>query len=282
VGTRVYTFIWTLLECLRACERRSIGVMILDRPNPIGGCVVEGPILKGGFESFVGNATIPMRHGLTMGEMASFFVRHFDLDVELEVIAARGWDPKDTFDRLRRPWLPPSPNLPTPQSTLVYPGQVLFEGINVSEGRGTTTPFEILGAPFVDPERLIREMAGIEEIGVRLLPLYFRPTFDKWAEQLCGGLSIHIVDPRRFRSFALSVRLMQSLHKLWPQEFRWLSPPYEYETEKPPIDILYGSDRLRTEISTTDSTPLCEVDIESWSEAVADSLLYGSADRLVA
>ena len=192
VGTRVYTFVWTVLECLYACAEANVSVLILDRPNPIGGRVVEGPLLDNAYRSFVGGASIPMRHGLTMGELALLLKSELRIDVSLEIIPVRGWSPDDTFDSLHRHWLLPSPNLPTTQSAMVYPGQVLLEGTNLSEGRGTTTPFELAGAPFIDPDTLIQTLDDIDLPGVHFLPLYFRPTFDKWAGQLCGGQLLFI------------------------------------------------------------------------------------------
>ncbi|QDV82605.1 exo-beta-N-acetylmuramidase NamZ domain-containing protein [Planctomycetes bacterium TBK1r] len=275
VGTRVYTFVWTMLECLHACAEANVSVLVLDRLNPIGGRIVEGPLLEDAYRSFVGGAPIPMRHGLTMGELALLLQSELQIDVSLEIIPVRGWSPDDTFDSLRRHWLLPSPNLPTAQSAMVYPGQVLLEGTNLSEGRGTTTPFEIVGAPFVDPDTLIQALDDIDLPGVHFLPLSFRPTFDKWADQLCGGISIHITDPQQFRSLKTSIAILSMIQHHWPDAFRWLGPPYEYETQKPPIDIIHGSSRLRLGLNhdhTIDD--LAELDVTSWNQRTHKFQLY--------
>jgi uncharacterized protein YbbC (DUF1343 family) len=272
VGTRVYTYIWTLLECMRACAETDVGIVVLDRPNPIGGKIVEGPLLDTGFFSFVGGAQIPMRHALTFGEMGQFFCDEFEIDVDLRVLPMAGWRREQTFDQLGRHWIPPSPNLPRVESALVYPGQVLLEGTNLSEGRGTTTPFEMIGAPFISPDRLINAVNGYQLPGVRFLPINFRPTFDKWSGQLCGGVSIHITDLDAFRSYQTTVTLIRVIQNLWPDDFAWLPPPYEYETVKPPIDIISGDGRMREGTSMDD---LCRVDLHAWQERTQNSLIYG-------
>jgi uncharacterized protein YbbC (DUF1343 family) len=281
VGTRVYTFIWTVLECLRACADAGLPMLVLDRPNPIGGQIVEGPLLDSDCQSFVGGASIPMRHGLTIGEMARLLAVEAKLDVTVEIVPMLGWSPDLAFAALSRHWLPPSPNLPRIESTLVYPGQVLLEGTNLSEGRGTTTPFEIVGAPFIDPEVLLSRLTDASLPGVRFLPVYFCPTFDKWRDQRCGGVSIHVTDLERFRSFATSIAVLQAVHRQWPDDFRWLDPPYEYETVKPPIDIIYGSRKLRQCLGSAESSrTLAEVDIDAWSERIEAARIYGAgADR---
>ena len=274
VGTRVYTFVWTMLECLNACAEANVPVLVLDRPNPIGGCVVEGPILEEGFRSFVGGASIPMRHGLTMGEMARLQKSEFRIDVPLEVVPMRGWSPDDRFESLGRHWLPPSPNLPRIESTLVYPGQVLFEGTNVSEGRGTTTPFEMVGATFIEPDVLIDEMAELDLPGVRFLPIHFRPTFDKWSDQSCRGVTIHVTDANQFRAVRTSISILSVIRKHWPNDFQWLGPPYEYETEKKPIDIIFGGEKLRKwPASTEDVIELASVDVKDWTANSRESNL---------
>jgi uncharacterized protein YbbC (DUF1343 family) len=275
VGTRVYTFVWTMLECLRACEEADIPMLVLDRPNPIGGQIVEGPLLDGEYRSFVGGASIPMRHGLTIGEMALWLSNEFQLDVSLEVVPMQGWSADLAFQSLSRHWLPPSPNLPRIESTLVYPGQVLLEGTNLSEGRGTTTPFEIVGAPYVDPEVLIADLAACELPGVSFLPVYFRPTFDKWCDQRCGGISIQVTDAEQFRSVQTSIAILRVVNHQWPREFQWLEPPYEYETQKPPIDIIYGSSKLRDNLGSAVSIKdLAGVDAKGWGERTAAIQIY--------
>jgi uncharacterized protein YbbC (DUF1343 family) len=274
VGTRVYTYIWTMLECLWACADAGLPVVVLDRPNPLGGIIVEGPTLDLNYRSFVGGAAIPMRHGLTIGEMARLLNAQLDIGGELDVIPMTGWSPDLGYEDLGRIWIAPSPNLPRVQSAQVYPGQVLLEGSNLSEGRGTTTPFEIVGAPYVDAVTLQQAMASEDLPGVRFLPIQFRPTFDKWARDLCGGVSLHVTQPHVLRPYAMTMTLLSVVQDLWPDDFRWLDPPYEYETEISPIDIISGSDRLRTALTRDTVASLCEVDGEGWRNKVRPALLY--------
>ncbi|MCB9873035.1 MAG: DUF1343 domain-containing protein [Planctomycetaceae bacterium] len=277
VGTRVYTFVWTVLECLKACAAAGIKVLVLDRPNPIGGCIVEGPLLDLDFRSFVGGASIPMRHGLTLGELARLLNSEQAIDAALEVIPLANWSPSETFTSLARVWIPPSPNLPRVESALIYPGQVLLEGTNLSEGRGTTTPFEVTGASFIDAEVLCDDLTDRQLPGVRFLPLAFRPMFDKWAGELCQGVSIHITDFNAYRPLRTTIALLAAVRRRWPQQFQWLAPPYEYETVKPPIDIISGSARLQLAIESGDDERLPCCPLTLWQERTCTSLLYGSA-----
>jgi uncharacterized protein YbbC (DUF1343 family) len=246
VGTRVYTFLWTVQQCLIACAAAKIPVVILDRPNPLGGRVVEGPLLEGGYESFVGGASIPLRHGLTLGELARLLNHEQQIGAELTVVPVEGWQRSMLFDETGRTWIPPSPNMPRVATALLYPGQVLLEGTNLSEGRGTTQPFEVVGAPFVDPHQLFYALKAPDPPGLAIRPIQFVPTFDKWKGQSCGGIALHIVDPRAVRSVAMTLQILAAVCRLWPEQFAWLPPPYEYEREKMPIDILFGSAKLRT------------------------------------
>ena len=275
VGTRVYTFAWTVLECLRACASHGVAVIVFDRPNPIGGDV-EGPLLADDYKSFVGGHSIPMRHGLTLGELSRLFVRERSIDVELQVVPLVGWTRPRRFDSLGRRWLFPSPNLPTFESTMVYPGQVLLEGTNLSEGRGTTTPFELAGAPYVDPESLCEGVDRLGLPGVRFLPTRFRPTFDKWADESCGGVSIHVTDANAFRPIRTSIALLQTVQALWPDDFGWIDPPYEYETTRPPIDIIYGDSALRESLARSSCEELAHVDRDAWLQRTEPIRLYES------
>ncbi|MCA8951004.1 MAG: DUF1343 domain-containing protein [Planctomycetes bacterium] len=249
VGTRVYTYVWTVVNCLRACAARGIPVLVLERPNPLGGEITEGAPLDLAFRSFVGGAAIPMRHGLTIGELAEFCNREFGIGAELESVPLQGHDRAMLWPETGRTWVPPSPNLPRFEGALVYPGQVLLEGTNLSEGRGTTTPFEQFGAPWLDPHALLDAAAerALEPAfrGVTLRPVHFEPTFQKHAGRACGGLFLHVTDAATFRSLRTTTTLLRLIRTLWPDEFAWLPPPYEYETVKLPIDILSGSTRLR-------------------------------------
>ncbi|MCA9129188.1 MAG: DUF1343 domain-containing protein [Planctomycetales bacterium] len=283
VGTRVYTFIWTVLECLVACGQTGKRVVVLDRPNPIGGNVFEGPLLDENFQSFVGGACIPLRHGLTIAEMARFLVAEKSLDVDLHVVPMSGWRRDMMFQETGLHFVWPSPNIPRWQTALVYPGLVLLEGTNLSEGRGTTRPFELAGAPFIQEYNWYNELQQFESHGLRFVPSRFTPTFDKWAGQSCGGVALHWADDANVRSVAATVAILATAARLWPDQFHWLPPPYEYEYEKMPIDILFGSPALRQFVDncrrgqqvTLDSiSDLLALNTEAWQERVRPYLLY--------
>ncbi|MEZ4386811.1 MAG: DUF1343 domain-containing protein [Candidatus Krumholzibacteriia bacterium] len=244
VGARYYTFVWTLLLCLEACAEQRKAVVVLDRPNPLGGAV-EGHGVGAAYRSFVGLAPIPMRHGCTLGELALWLRRWADLDVDLEVVPVTGWRRDHRHDETDRPWVMPSPNMPTFDTALVYPGACLLEGTLLSEGRGTTRPFEIVGAPGLDPDRLAAQLAARRLPGVAVRPLHFQPTFQKHAGELCGGIQLHVTDRRRFRPVLTYVSLLGEVRRLAPERELWRPPPYEYEAEKLPIDILAGGPELR-------------------------------------
>jgi uncharacterized protein YbbC (DUF1343 family) len=245
VGTRIYTYIYTMANCLRAARTHELPIVVCDRPNPIGGVDVEGPMLEPGFESFVGQFPIPMRHGMTIGELAALFNEHFGIGAKLEVVEMPHWSRDNYFDDTKLPWVLPSPNIPTLDSAIVYPGTVLFEGTNVSEGRGTTRPFELVGAPWVDPEPFAARLNARGLEGVYFRPAMFEPTFHKHAKTLCGGCQIHVLDRRTFRPVETGVALVDAFRAANPRAFAWREPPYEYEHTLAPIDILYGSSALR-------------------------------------
>ena len=267
VGTRIYTYIYTMANCLRAARKHGIKVVVCDRPNPIGGLSVEGPMLERGFESFVGLYPIPMRHGMTIGELARLFNEHFGIGADLEVIAMEGWQRTMYSDETGVPWVLPSPNIPTIDSAIAYPGTVLFEGTNVSEGRGTTRPFELIGAPWMVAERCADTMNRLELPGVRFRPAVFEPTFHKHAQTSCGGCQIHVLDRRTFRAVETGVALVGAFRAADASRFQWREPPYEYEHTKPPIDILAGSSELREQIDAGISAR--EI-AHSWEKSVAE------------
>ena len=248
IGARIYTYIYTVANCLKACGRHRIPVVICDRPNPINGVDVEGETLRPGFESFVGLFPIPMRHGLTMGEIARLFNEEFGLGAELEVVRMEGWRRSMFADDAGTPWVMPSPNMPTLEAAVVYPGTVLFEGTMLSEGRGTTRPFELVGAPWIDAERFAREMNQLHLPGAIFRPAVFEPTFQKHAKQPCGGCQIHVTDRDAFRPVMTGVALIAMFRRFDETRFAWRQPPYEYEKDKLPFDILAGSDVLRLQI----------------------------------
>ena len=267
VGTRIYTYIYTMANCLTAARKHGIHVMVCDRPNPIGGEAVEGPMLERGFESFVGMYPIPMRHGMTIGELARLFNDAFGIGADLDVIAMEGWRRGMYFDDTGLPWVLTSPNIPTLDTCVVYPGTVLFEGTNVSEGRGTTRPFELIGAPWVAAERFADAMNRLALPGVFFRPAVFEPTFHKHAKTSCGGCQIHVLDRTAFRPVETGVALLAAFRASDPAQFAWRDPPYEYEHEKLPIDILAGSSELRERIEAGE--PAREIAL-AWEAPVAE------------
>ena len=220
-------------------------VVVCDRPNPINGDDIEGALLDPAYASFVGQFPIPMRHGLTIGEAARLFNDHFGLNAAVDVVPMDGWRRSMYYDETQLPWVLPSPNIPTLETAIVYPGAVLFEGTLLSEGRGTTRPFEIIGAPWIDGERFAGAMNRRNLPGVYFRPVFFEPTFHKHAQRPCGGCQVHVTDRSTYRSMRVAVEMLEEFRTEAPGETLWRDPPYEYETVKPPIDILYGSDRLR-------------------------------------
>ena len=250
VGTRVYTFIYTMANCMRAAARHRLPVIVCDRPNPINGRDVEGNLLDEAYASFVGQYPIPMRHGMTVGELAQLFNATFGIGCDLHVARMDGWRRDMFYDNTGLPWVMPSPNIPTPDTAIVYPGAVLFEGTALSEGRGTTRPFELIGAPWIDGDALADAMNGRRLPGVHFRPVFFEPTFQKHAKTTCGGVQLHVTDRNAFRPLRTAVELIAEFEVQGPSRFAWREPPYEYEHEKMPIDILYGGSGLRDAVAT--------------------------------
>jgi uncharacterized protein YbbC (DUF1343 family) len=267
VGVRIYTYIYTMANCLKAARRHGVKVIVCDRPNPIGGAAVEGMVLVPGFESFVGMYPIPMRHGMTIGEVARLFNEHFGIGADLEVVTMEGWRRDMYFDDTGLTWIMSSPNIPTADTTLVYPGTVLFEGAIISEGRGTTRPFELVGAPWIVAERFADAMNRRGLPGAFFRPAVFEPTFHKHARESCGGCQIHVRDRRTFRPVETAVALLEAFRAADPDRFGWRQPPYEYEHDRLPIDVLAGSPELREQLER--GTPAGEI-ARSWLPAVAE------------
>jgi len=245
IGSRYYTFSYTIAFALRACAKAGVKAVVLDRPNPIGGHVVEGNLVQDAFKSFVGEYPLPNRHGMTMGELCRFFIAHDGIDVDLEVVAMTGYRRNMHFGDTGLPWVMPSPNMPTVDTALVYPGGCLFEGTNMSEGRGTTRPFELLGAPYIDdPDAFCRraEAQGLGD-GVTLRPCFFRPTFQKHGGTLCGGLQIHVTDPRVVDAMRLNVAILTAARSF--AGFDWRRDTYEFVSDRLAIDLLFGTDQAR-------------------------------------
>lgn len=251
VGTRVYTFIWTMALAMQACAREKKRFVVLDRPNPIG-ARTDGNVLDPAFASFVGLYPIPMRHGMTAGELALMFNREFGIGCELEIVQMEGWSREMQFEDTGLPWVMPSPNMPTPDTARAYPGNVIFEGTNVSEGRGATRPFELIGAPWVDAHALAARMNSLGLAGARFRECWFQPTFHKWQGETCGGVQVHVSDPRSFPSYLSALYLLAAIRGSAPEKFAWKQPPYEYEYEKMPIDLICGTDRVRLAIERGD------------------------------
>jgi uncharacterized protein YbbC (DUF1343 family) len=245
IGSRYYTFQATMLYCLEAAAANKLAVFVLDRPNPIGGIAVEGPDLRPGFESFVGAHPIATRHGLTIGELARLYHAERGLDVDLEVIACDGWRRAMSFEQTGLPWVMPSPNMPTIDTAMVYPGQCLLEGTNLSEGRGTTRPFDLCGAPWIEPRELVRRLEHADLPGVRFRPALFRPTFQKFARQDCGGVQLHVTDREAFRPVRTGLAVLATLRDLSGTRFAWRTTEYEFVSNPCAIDLLFGSDRER-------------------------------------
>jgi len=248
VGARYYTFVYTMLHVLEAAARDGKRVLVLDRPNPLGGEETGGNVLEPAFSSFVGLHPLAARHGMTIGELALMFREERGIDVDLRVVRMRGWHREMTFEDTSLPWVLPSPNMPTVDTAVVYPGACLVEGTNLSEGRGTTRPFELVGAPWLDGHALATALGREDLPGVAFRPTAFTPTFHKHAEVPCLGVQVHVRDRRRFDAFLAYLLLLHHARRQDPRRFAWRDPPYEYELEKLPFDILCGTDRIRRRI----------------------------------
>ncbi len=277
-GTRVYTFIYTMSYCLEAAKQFGKKIIVLDRPNPLNGIQIEGNLLNPDLFSFVGRYPLPMRHGLTIGELARLFNVVYEIGCELDVIPMQGWNRSMFFTDTRLPWVAPSPNLPTPASALAYPGQVLWEGTNISEGRGTTQPFELFGAPYIDLVRLQDQIDPHRIPGATLRPHIFEPTANKWMGQACQGFQLHVTSPCDFRPYESSLYLLQQVLRLHPQDFCWKPPPYEYEFEKLPIDLIIGDRDIRRRIENQERmdsiTALWKDDLEGFRTMSREFYLY--------
>lgn len=280
VGSRYYTFAATMLYAMQAASARGIAFLVLDRPNPIGGDRIEGPTVRPGFESFVGAHPVPIRHGMTVGELGRLFRSELGLGLDLQVVACEGWVRTMSWDETGIPWVLPSPNMPTPDTALVYPGGCLVEGTNLSEGRGTTRPFELWGAPWLDPHRLAEDASPG---GALLRPCSFRPTFQKHAGATCAGVQPHVVDPSRFFPVASYAEWIALARAQDPGRFAWRTEPYEFMSDPIAIDLLFGSSAEREAIES--GVPAREIAAawvsgeEAFAERRRPFLLYAEADR---
>jgi len=275
VGTRVYTFVNHLVLILRWLSGRNIEVIVLDRPNPLNGWQAEGPICRPDYFSIVGQLPVPMRHSLSVGEYLSYALSYYGLDLQLTVVKVRNWKREDFFNGI---WTYPSPNMPSMAAALVYPGAVLLEGTNLSEGRGTTRPFEFIGSPFLDHFRLRAELERLQLPGVSFIPVFFKPEFSKFTGQVCRGLQVQVQDRLIFRSFAVYYELIRLAKQFHPGHFRWQTPPYEFEFDRLPIDMICGSDLIRKTIERNagyaEIAEQVEREIAGYRECVSPFRLY--------
>lgn len=285
VGTRVYTFEWTTALALEACARVGVKVVILDRPNPLGGLQVEGNLIRKGMESFVGLYPVPMRHGLTLGEMALFVNGRLKAGLkrvaaDLTVVPAQGWKRGMSFADTGLPWVLPSPNMPSPATALVYPGQVLLEGTNLSEGRGTSRPFEIWGAPWLDTRKLLKRFTRRGLKGMVLREHSFEPMFHKYAGQLCRGFQIHVTSRRLYRPYLTSLAIIQDVLATHGKHFQWSRKPYEYVKDRLPIDVITGDPAVRRAVERGKSLDELEEswasELRAWRREARPHLLYGT------
>ncbi len=266
VGARYYTFLWTLALAMAACARAGVPVIVLDRPNPLGGVRLEGNVGDPRFASFVGLYPLPVRHGMTLGELAAYLNARHGLNCDLRVVAMSGWRRAMLWEETGLHWVPPSPNMPTPDTARVYPGGCLIEGTNLSEGRGTARPFEWVGAPFIDGHEWARALEREALPAVHFRPCRFEPTFHKWKGRSCGGVQLHVTDCDRFKPYLTGLALIATARRLYPRRFSWRTPPYEFEKRKLPIDLLCGTDVIRRQIHA--GRPLHQIEA-AWQRGLA-------------
>ncbi len=267
VGCRIYTFVYTMANCMRAAKKFGKRVIVCDRPNPINGVAVEGNVTETEFTSFVGQFEIPTRHGMTTGELAKLFNEHFGIGCELEVVAMEGWRREMYFEETGLPWVLPSPNIPTVDTCVVFPATVHIEGTELSEGRGTTKVFELNGAPFIDPYEWTAALGKYEFSGVAFRPCYFRPTFQKWADKTCGGVQVHITDRNAFTPVIVGIAMIKTAYDLYTEHFQWKQSAYEYVFDKNPFDVVSGTDKIRKQIESHVS--LKEIEY-AWTEELKE------------
>lgn len=248
VGCRVYTFIYTMANAMKACKKFQKKFVVLDRPNPIGGIKVEGNLLEIGHESFVGQYPIPMRHGLTVGELAKLFNEKFNIGCDLTIVKMDGWERQYYYDETDCPWVLPSPNMPTVETAVVFSGTVYFEGTQVSEGRGTTRPFEMIGAPYINSKLLADAMNSLDLNGAKFTDINFLPTFQKHSNTNCGGVFIHVLDREAFEPVITGIALVKTIHDFYKSDFKWKMPPYEYVFDRNPFDVISGTMKTREQI----------------------------------
>ncbi|MDQ2938710.1 MAG: DUF1343 domain-containing protein [Acidobacteriota bacterium] len=278
VGCRIYTFAYTMANCMKAARKFGKKVIVCDRPNPINGHQVSGNVLEPKQASFVGQFALPTRHGMTLGELALIFNEHFELKCELEVVKMDGWGRDCWLDETDTPWVLPSPNIPTLDSATVFPGTVHFEGTQLSEGRGTTRPFELVGAPYINPEEYSRKLNAMQLPGVFFRSCIFRPTFQKHAGISCGGVQIHVTDRDTFEPVITGLAMVKLAYDMYPTEFLWKEPPYEYVYDRNPFDVIAGTSSIREGIERRNSLEAIQeswkADLQSFTDLRKEYLLY--------
>jgi uncharacterized protein YbbC (DUF1343 family) len=267
VGCRIYTFAYTMANCMLAAQRFGKKVVVCDRPNPINGRAVAGNVLEEGQHSFVGQYSIPTRHGMTLGELATMFNEHFAIKCDLKVVPMDGWDRDCWHDETDAPWVMPSPNMPTIDAATVFPGTVHFEGTQVSEGRGTTRPFELVGAPYIISEDYAAELNDAKLAGVYFRSCIFRPTFQKHAGVSCEGVQVHVTDRNSFEPVVTGLTMVKVAHDMYPDQFRWKEPPYEYVFDRNPFDVIAGTTKVREAFES--GTPIAELE-NSWQPRLSE------------
>ncbi|MCK4835658.1 MAG: DUF1343 domain-containing protein [Candidatus Aminicenantes bacterium] len=275
LGTRVYTYLNHMVLIMKHLSGRGIDFIVLDRPNPLNGIMLEGNVLSEGYESIVGTIPVPMRHGLTAGEYLSFALTFYDLQLNLEVGKLKNWNRKNYFKGI---WIYPSPNMPSHRTAMVYPGAVMLEGTNISEGRGTTRPFEFVGSPFLDHQKLIKGLKFLELKGVSFIPIFFKPEFSKYSGKVCQGILVVPDAVDEFNSFRVYYEIIRLIKLHHPDQFQWRKPPYEFENERPPIDMICGSDFIRKSLeknlSYSEIKPDIDSQIQMYKEHIDHFLLY--------
>ncbi|MEP6850499.1 MAG: DUF1343 domain-containing protein [Acidobacteriota bacterium] len=267
VGCRIYTFVYTVANCMRAAKKFGKRVVVCDRPNPIGGNAIEGNITEDAFKSFVGQFALPTRHGMTIGELAKMFNEHFGIGCELEVIEMQNWSRDMWGDECRLPWVLPSPNIPDVDTCVVFPATVHIEGTELSEGRGTTLPFFLNGAPFIDPKAWADELRKLDFPGVAFREAFFRPTFCEFAGETCGGVQIHVTDRDAFTPVIVGIAMVKTVYDMYADKFQWRQNAYEYEFGKNPFDVICGTDKIRKQIEA--GTPIREIEAD-WADGLKD------------
>jgi uncharacterized protein YbbC (DUF1343 family) len=275
VGTRVYTFVNHILMIMKSLSGKNIDIIILDRPNPLNSMDCEGNVIDEKHFSIVGQIPVPMRHSLTAGEFISYGLNYYAINLQLEVVLVKNWKRDQFFKGI---WTIPSPNMPSLNTAVVYPGAVMMEGTNLSEGRGTTRPFELVGAPFIDNQQLVKKLKYLHLKGVKFIPVFFKPEFSKFSGEVCHGVLVHPENLEKFKSFQVYYEIIRLIAQLYPGEFKWKRPPYEFEYMRLPIDMICGSDLIRKSIKKDkkfeEIKSIIDKEIRKYREIAVDYLLY--------